>query len=253
MIRVGYGSLSEYRPDEGAIDQPLRLGPVLGHIRDNFITLEVRAESHQLAFTVALDAIDSFLQHLSVSQNRLFEFKPLILQAKGGATYRVPILGTLASVTHYHVDSLRQDIEHSQEFCVLNDTRLLRALGYFEHALFLFEKRGEFASTVSRHFRYLIAAVFLNLWKSVTAIIGDPSVPKDGYQKRYREFGFDEDFRATLDRLKSLRDDYDVAHSTLDASRVDQVEATVGEAKNIAAEVIRKYRQHLIPRAGDND
>jgi len=245
MTRVGYGALSEYRSDDSAINQPVHIGSLEGSIRDNFLTVEVTAENHTAAFSSATAAVDRFLQHLSVGQNRLFEYRPLVIQSKEGRSYRGPFVGTLASVTHYHLDSLKLDIESSQRFCDLADERLFRAMGYFEHALFLFEKRAEVAPIMSRHFGYLIAAVFLNLWKAVTTIVGDPSRPKDGYQRRYRDLGFGEDFKARLDHLKTLRDAHDVAHPTLNKALLEQVEAAVGEAKNIAADVLRKYREQL--------
>lgn len=91
----------------------------------------------------------------------------------------------------------------------------------------------------------LISAVFLNLWKAVSTIVGDPSHDRD-YQKRYKKFGFDyQFFTSKIQLLNKLRNSYDVAHYSLDENLLKEVDANVGEAQNIAAEVLRKYREHI--------
>jgi hypothetical protein len=242
---VGYGSLSEYRQENEAVRHPLHLGNVQGRIQDNFIFLQVDATTYIEAYDMVVQAIEKFLQHLSVNQRRPFTYKPLIIEAEDGKHYPVPKMLSLGRVTHYHLEQLSKDIQEAEAACFVQDTLLDRALQYFEHALLLYEKRGQIADPLSRHYQYLISAVFLNLWKAVSTIVGDPSHDRD-YQKRYRTFGFDyQFFTSKIQHLNKLRNSYDVAHYTLDENLLKEVDANVGEAQNIAAEVLRKYREYI--------
>ena len=72
----------------------------------------------------------------------------------------------------------------------ISDDKLKRALFYFEHSLLIFDARDSIVSSFTRHHSQLISSAFLNLWKSISVILGDPSksIDKD-YQKRYKKFG----------------------------------------------------------------
>lgn len=85
----------------------------------------------------------------------------------------------------------------------------------------------------------VVSAAFLNLWKAITTIVGDPSSDPD-HQSRYKKFGLSFEFyREKIRRVQELRDDNDVAHHSLDLSRLDTIEREFGEATNVALEVIR--------------
>ena len=245
FVRTGYGSLPKYRKEEEAINLSLDFGDTKGSIRDNFIKIILDSDNSSNAYEIATNTLDKFLQHLAVSQKRVFTAKPLIIESENGKIYQVPQYLTISSVTIYDLERLSKDIKECQSLCFLDDERLNKALKYFEHAKILYEKRNEIADPLSRHHRYLISSIFLNLWKSVSTIIGDPSRRKDGYQKRYREIGFDINYKSKIDRLKDLRDDYDVAHYNLSEESIDEVEKSFGEAENITAEILNQYRKHL--------
>jgi hypothetical protein len=242
---VGHGTLSEYRQENQAIALLLHLGNIEGRIQDNFMFLQVEASTSHEGYDTVVDVLERFLQHLSVSQRRPFMYKPLIIESEDGKLYPVPKVLSLGSVTHYHLEQLSKDIQEAEAACFLEDAVLDRALQYFEHALLLNEKRGQIAPTLSRHYRYLISAVFLNLWKAVSVIVGDPSHDRD-YQRRYRQFGFDyQFFTSKIQHLNSLRNSYDVAHYSLDENLLKEVDDNVGEAQNIASEVLRRYRDYI--------
>src|SRR6266700_2499229 len=54
---VGYGSLSEYRQENEAVRHPLHLGNVEGQIKDNFIFLQVDANTYTEAYDMVVQAL----------------------------------------------------------------------------------------------------------------------------------------------------------------------------------------------------
>ncbi len=246
LTRVGFGTLSRYRSPEDAINQPIEISGLKGHIRDTFIVLNVEADTPGQAYERAQAALESFLQHLALRQPQSFSYKPLILESEDGEkVYPIPRAVWIASVTTYNLEALRRHIEEAARFASLADARLARALQYFEHALFLRDQRTKALDPLSRHHRHLLAAIFLNLWKAVTTIIGDPSKDND-YQSRYRTYGFDYSFfQQKIERLRQLRNDYDIAHYHLSPDRLEEVQKHEGEAQSIAMEVLVRYRQYL--------
>ena len=127
----------------------------------------------------------------------------------------------------------------------LEDPVLDRALQYYEHAMFLFDRRNQIADLFSSHFRYMISEIFLNMWKAATAFIGDPSVDND-YRSRYRRLGIDREFFETkIEVVRNIRNDYDVAHYRIDEERLAEIERNYGLVKEVAERIIRDYRQYL--------
>ena len=245
LKRVEYGTLSRYRDDENAINVNLNLGGITGTLKDNFLFLDVEASSGEEAYDIAATAVDRFLQHLSLSMQRLFFYKPLFIEAENSALHPVPKVVTIGSITMYDLDRLRTEIANTEKVSQLSDPVLDKALQYYEHSLFLFENRGEMTDISSRHFRYLIAAAFLNLWKAVSTIVGDPSIDLD-YQSRYKHLGLDYDFfKSRIESVRNLRNEYDVAHYHVEPDRLKEIEQNFGKSKEVAERVLLAYRKYL--------
>lgn len=251
-IRVGYGYLPEYRTEEEGIDFSFALGNSQIHLHDNFAFVETEADTSREAYNQATKEIGKFLQHLSVSHGGLFTYRPLIIESDDGKLFPVPEYGTMGTVTIYNLERLLQDITDAQRYHNLSDQRLERALGYLGHARFLFAKRIQIANPFSEHFTMLIASIFLNLWKAASAIVGDPSKPEDSdYRQRYKKLGFDDEyFNTRIEKIRKLRNDYDVAHYTLADERINDIEKNFGEAEGIATEILKRYREFLLNASG---
>ncbi len=250
MTKVGHGTLSQYRHPDEAIRESFEVASVQVRVQDNFAFLKVDAETPGGAYDKGQMVLEVFLQHLAVDQRRPFSYEVLYAESEDGKTYPPPRLVTMTSVTMYNLGSLRESIRKAQRFASIDDDRLQRALQYFEHALFLYEARNEISNMFSRHYRYLISAVFLNLWKSVSTIVGDPSVDRD-YQSRYKKLGLDQAFfEQKIERLRTLRNDYDVAHYHISPERAKEIERNYGEAVSITSEVITYYREFLLQQIG---
>lgn len=246
FIKAGHGTLPKYREESERITLPIELGSVKGHIVDNFVFLETETDNHWKALLSTQDALNVFLQHLSVNSGTLFRATPLIIETDDERTYPIPVQSRMGSYKVYNLGMLTENIKTAQRFSQLNDARLRKSLNYFEHALWLYEHAVQMEIVTSKHYTYLISTIFLNLWKSITTIVGDPTRSKDGYQKRYKEIGLNEKDKVEIDKLKKLRDDYDVAHYTLTEDSFQDVQKNFGIALKTCAEVIRVFRKHLL-------
>jgi hypothetical protein len=245
FVIVSQGTLSNYRSPADAIDEKVKLGRSSGTLHDNFLNLEVESPTSKEALNAASEEIDRFLRRLTLNQGRAFSWKLLVLEDETGQIYPLSQRVELGAMTFYNTAKFAEAIEDAQTDLGKSDERLERALEYYEHAVFLYENRLTIAPLQSQHFRLLISGIFLNLWKAVTAIIGDPSVDKD-YQRRYRQLGFDDQFfKEKIETIRELRNDFDVAHYTLDAERLKDTEAKFGECQQSAAEIVKRYRINL--------
>jgi tetratricopeptide (TPR) repeat protein len=246
---VGYGTLSVYRDAADALDVQLDLEQARVRIHDNYVFIKCEALSAGEAYDKAMNLVGRILQHLSLSQGLLFSARPLILESADRKLYPVPKYIDMMKVTMYDLSKLAHDIEQAGQYQTLSDEVLARALEYFEQALLIFQSRQQIAPILSRQHSLLIASVFLNLWKAVSIIVGDPSKDKD-YQRRYKELGFDYAyFQGKIERLRNLRNDYDVAHYSIAEDDIGQIEAAYGEAVRITTEVLQRYRDHLMEMA----
>jgi hypothetical protein len=246
FVKAGHGTLSKYREDSERISAPISLGNIKGHITDNFVFLEVQANNHCDALRFAWEDLTVFLQHLSVNAETLFKAAPLIIETDDGCVYPIPTQMRMGLFKVYNLEKLKENISTAQQFSRLNDARLRKALNYYEHALWLYEHATKLENITSRHYPYLISMVFLNLWKCITAIVGDPARKKDRYLKRYSEIGLKQQDKANIDQLKKLRNDCDVAHYALTQESFKEVQKKFGTGLKTAAEVIRVYREHLL-------
>jgi hypothetical protein len=92
----------------------------------------------------------------------------------------------------------------------------------------------------------LIASVFLNLWKAISVIVGDPNEDSD-YQRRYKKLNLDYGFFKTkIEKIRYLRNTCDVAHYSLTEESLKEIEVNFGEADSTVTEVLRRYREYLL-------
>lgn len=243
--KVGHGTLSLYRALDEGVRVDLQIGDASVKFSDNFATVQIDAHNPGTAYQEATQGIDALLRHLSLTQGRVFEWRPVSLVSEDGGIYPVPVFMQLAQVTTYDLEALNRDLVTAGAYSILDDERLSRAMDYYEQALLLFERRTRLVQVLSNRHTQLISSIFLNLWKALTTIVGDPSRDRD-HQRRYRELGLPYEFYATRIRhLHDLRNEFDVAHYALDEAASQRVESEYGEAKKTVEEVLRSYRESL--------
>jgi hypothetical protein len=253
MVKVGHGTLSQFRQPEDAINEPIALGEITGRLDDNYLTLSAEAEDPQVARERAQAAADTFAKHLTLGVGRSLSATLLAVEDENGQRCPIPHYMEMFSVTHYGLDDLREHVRRAQAASSVSDITLNRAVDYFDHATFLTENAAEFAARGGpRHYDFFASTIFLNLWKAVTVIIGD-STEKD-FQSRYKTFGITYDFfKNSIGRLKGFRDSYDVAHHHITPDRMEEVKQNFGEAAQIAREVVTRYRDHVDPPSAPAD
>jgi hypothetical protein len=245
MARVAHGTLPLYRAPDDAVNMTLSLGSSTAHFQDNYLLIVIEGDEYDATRAEAQETADRLMKQLALGQGRSFSAE--LIAAEDDEGNRTPILHSVQAfaLTTYDLDGMRAAIAEAGRALPLSDERLERALDYYDHALYLIARNVRTqGGVVSRHYDFTVAAIFLNLWKAVTVIIGEPD--ERDYQSRYRTIGLDYEFFSTkISRLKNLRDAYDVAHHHLDADRIEDVKAEYGEAANIAKEVISRYREML--------
>lgn len=237
-----YGVLSSYRQPDEAVAAELNIVGVAIHVRDNIAYCDVDAPTSGAAYIQAASAVDRLLQHLTLTLSQSLTYAPRHIIGEEGL-HPLP-LTTLAHVTMYSLPRIADAFKTAEEFVGVSDARLDQALHYYDHALFLYSNRLVWTDMLSRHFRQLISAAFLNIWKAISTVIGEPG-EKD-YQSRYRMLGFTHDyFTKEIERVRQLRNDYDIAHYHEDRGRLEEVEANFGQASRVATEVLMAYRERL--------
>lgn len=248
--KAGHGTLSAYRALDQAVQADLRVADSSVRFNDNFATIEEEADNAGEAYREATNRIDRLLQHLSLTQGRVFEWRPVSLVSEDRQVHPVPTFIQLVRVTTYDLGALSRDLANAAGYSVIDDARLSRAMEYYEQALLLFERRARIVQVWSRQHAQLISSIFLNLWKALTTIAGDPSRDRD-HQRRYRRLGLDSAFYASrIKHLHDLRNEFDVAHYSLDELTIRRVESEFGDAKKSVEEVLKRYRDSLSAGSG---
>ena len=244
MTQVGHGTLSRFRDEAKAIQKNLSIMDLTCRLHDNFLNISLDASRGGEAYDKIVEALDRFMKHLTLTTGELFSYKILFIEGENRVQYNLPRKFEIA-VTMYDLDHLSNNIETAEKMSALSDPILDKALQYYEHSMFLYDRRAKITGILSGHFRYMISEIFLNMWKAATTVVGDPTVDKD-YQSRYRKLGIDKDFfEKKIEVAHKVRNDYDVAHYRLDLDRLGEIEGNFSIVKEVAERVIRDYREYL--------
>lgn len=244
-LLVNHGTLSSFRSDDAAVREEVVLEDARLRFNDEFLTVMVEADSLLAGANAARVHVTRFLRHLMVAQPDYF--RATLMQYEGDSEpvqiAQPPV--RLMNCTLYNLDELRQRIRLAARRSLTEDTRLMRALVYYEHARFLLSIRTDLSPPMSAHGRYLLASAFLHFWKAITVVLGDPGTDRD-YQRRFRKIGLPANYwKATVEPLKNVRDDADVAHYQLDDEAIGRVEATIPMADSVCRQVLERYSEHL--------
>lgn len=242
--KVGHGTLSVFRGEDEKVEIAFALDGAVAHLEDNYLTMSLESVSPYDAYVRTAAIAEALLANLALDKRQPFMHHAVYICDETGQPYPPPLYTNLMKVTTYNLETLKESINTAVHAARVHDQRLERALHYFEHALILHESRQLVGRPGTAHFQSVMAAILLNLWKAVTTIIGEAGTDRD-HQRRYREYGIDRDFLLNeIQTLKRLRDDFDVAHYTLDARATNELEDKYGEALSTTTEVIKKYREH---------
>ena len=121
----------------------------------------------------------TFSTHLCLTQGVAFSFTPPVIEDQQRRLYGIPHQIPLGRWVIFNLDQLKIAIEQTEASYPVSDDRLDRALQCYKHSTFLYARRQGFAPVNSPHFLSLITSAFLNIWKAVSAVVGDPSQDAD--------------------------------------------------------------------------
>ncbi len=222
----------------------LALGVMSVDIKDNEARLHIDARSDDDAEAIARVILERLTLHLTAYTDHLISYHLDRVDNIDTNRYSTPSTVSI-HFEMYDLPRLRGALESAAQAWDCTDQILEKAMGYFQHALFLMK-----ATDSIRHRSlsqiFLLSDAFLNLWKAVSTVIGDPSKDSD-YQSRYRMIGIAPDFfRDEIEPLRKLRNDYDVAHYMVGRAGLDEVAENFGKASRTAEHVLSAYRHYLV-------
>lgn len=241
----GHGTLSEYRKDSEALRFDLADSGLTLRVDDNYWILSAEAGELGEAYRAIKPVLDRLLHSLSVAFATPFRYEPKFVDASDNTTHRwpEPVEVVMIQTTFYNLAETRERIEQSFASCMHGDERLDRAYNYFESAI-LMREQALMLKTDKTASGMVWALAFLQLWKAITTILGDPSSSADrDYQSRFRTFGLPDDFWAReVDPLYRIRNQEDVAHYRLEPGTAV---ASFGNAVLVARRVVQAYAEYL--------
>ncbi len=237
---VSHGTLSVFRREQERIKEQLRAGQYEVKLCDNFMLMKIEAPTPADALASASDlARKIFLRWAVFAGGVRFEERVLQMTDIDGRSYHVPQQVARFDLRGYNLESMRTSFRQSVAAVQSGDQRLERALVYFDRFLLL-EEFSRKLNYLGRAYGYLVGEMLLNLYKSITTILGDPKRDRD-YQKRFRKIGLPENF--WIERVKPIkvaRDDLDVAHYRLTESP-EVLRKRVAKAGKACQETITAY------------
>jgi hypothetical protein len=238
---VSHGTLSSYRTPEEALDLATSMFEAKVSWKDNFLTVEIECETDADALSRTQLLATLLCQCLSVKFGERFQ---ATLQALEADTLRqVPIhahADLRFDLVAYDIDQLADRIRESISWVESLDESARKALLYFEHALLL----KAFAANLdmeSPHATFSHALAFLQLYKGLSALVGDPGTDRD-YQRRATKMGLPKGYWA--DRVKPLylvRSDHDVAHYSLRVPEAGRFHEIFRDAVAVFQEVLAAH------------
>lgn len=246
---VQHGSVSEFRRPEEVLKVSLDRAGYRLVAEDNFVRLSLEAPNMDSAVEEAIRIVERFVRHLTVEHAVMFDYEALQIEFDDQVR-RWPSQRSVhvMSATLYDLADTAQKMARAFPRALLGDTKLDKALLYIEHGWFLYNVRVH-APRTSPHYGLAIASAFLQLWKAVTAILGDPSSDR-GHRTKHRQFGLPKEFwNERVKPLYVIRNDADVAHYSLASSPVQKLEGTFGQAALVCRDVIAAYADSLLSAA----
>lgn len=241
---VGHGTLSRYRAYDDRLLAKLTLNTLQLDIEDNFVRLSLDASGPDSAIHLMTQEMTRFCVLASILIGEFLTFE-IVQIVEDGTAVDLGVSTPLLHGRRYNLETLRGKLTEASSLLegLPSDRTLDQALRYFGDAGSLYD-----LMTDERRVRLVIPLCFLQFWKAITTIVGDPSADRD-HQTRYRQFGIGQGdngyFNRVLKPLHTIRDRFDVAHvASLDAPAF-ATGSDLMRCRSVAQEVIKAYAIHL--------
>jgi len=261
---ISHGTLPKYREEKDKLVLERETDTVKFKFDDNFMHLWILSDNPRNALLTAIEIVDNFIHLLTLfygirgkidesnkyASSMVFTYEIVLGEDQYGR--QIPLPSSLFQIkgVGYDIEALKEQISECIE-CqeLMNDSTLRKSLEYFYHALFLDSIRREIPhighTTATEHHMYLLSDIILNLYKSVSTIVGDPSKDKN-YQSRYKKYGIKYEFwKEKIERLRQIRNDWDVAHYKLDREKLEKLNEKIDDAIDVTRKVILRYVEYL--------
>ncbi|CAN5832638.1 hypothetical protein BH24CHL4_BH24CHL4_04100 [soil metagenome] len=219
----------------------------------------VAVEDNRMCFTIEAESPDAAAQKLEPQLNRFTGLLSLRLGAGRRITWEIVDATFDGMKVHMPSLVLRIDayfyglremenvlVETSGNLTALaDDERLDQALRYFKvgeelAALIQESDRSQSEAII------LAPGCFLQFWKAIVTITGDPSRDRD-HQSRYSLIGLpDNYFRDVIKPLNDIRNNFDVSHVTSPDAPLIATKNDAQEARRVAVEAIDAYIRYLM-------
>jgi hypothetical protein len=249
-VLVSHGTLPQYRGDPEAVHVDLVAGALRLVANDNFVRVFADTANANEAYAAAMELVELVCQGMAAQVGVRFSAEHLSVQDANGTPQGVERPGALKflNAAIYNTSELQKRLETAFAWAARIDDRGRKALLYLEHGCLL----SEFADTLpifSPHASFSWALAFLQLYKALTTLLGEPGTDRD-YQSRAGRLGLPSDF--WLKRVKELyevRNDEDVAHYSLKDPHPGAMQNRFGQAAAVFKDAFAAYMRSLPGRS----
>lgn len=240
---IHHGTLSKYRNEAISVEQ--RTESFNAHVQDNFLTLTFQCDNDRDAFTRGSEWATKICVLLTSSSSRLFypEFLQLV-NLDNRTRVRVPVRVNLMTTTIYNLETMSTQLREAVNLSVF-DERLEKAGSYYGYAMLLDSERLVMTDTIPYRAYMVTSQIILNCYKAISSLIGEPGVDRDA-QTRYRDVGISRELWDESEKVRGLRNDFDVAHYSPDWKSSDELGQNARMAQAVARQVIEAYRRWRI-------
>jgi len=242
---VKRGTLPEYRKDNEKISIKAESQGLKLEFEDNFVFVEITSKNPEEARDRAASLVYDFTLALTLWCGSYVSFRIISGYDQYGRPAPVIHRLGLLQFTSYNLTDLAKQMQESIYVTRQSDLRLKKSLEYFSHAAFLNKVIIDLEGKSPEQYVYLLSDIILNLYKSVTTVIGDPKKDKD-YQSRYKKYGIDYNFwKSKIDRLRDIRNNWDVAHYHISREKLVELDTIIRESFLTTKQTIMKYVEYL--------
>jgi hypothetical protein len=251
---ASHGSLPIFREDEAALRGAIGESSPRLILNDNFLTLEIEADDLMTAYERGIIFAEQVCQSLTVQGGYRYSATFQFIEDEHGSPKQIrgPKVLPMGSIATFNLEQLRARFAKARTWAMHANPRVQKALLYAEHACTL----SEFAQSqglLSTHAAFSRALAFLQLWKALTLIVGDPATDRD-HQRRFREIGLPDDFLERRVRpLYRVRNEEDVAHYSETKPSPGAFSGDFGKAMTVLSEALDAYIFHLSSAALPRD
>lgn len=256
VVQVGHGTVSKYREWHETLRLGLSLNGINAKLHDNRLLLTLETETLQEAEKRSHELMDWLMLNLTLSDESKYRYhyKLLSIHSDTGMEATLPLKPPMWGTYHmfYNLDELRERFLGTVYYSYTIDERLFKAFKYYDHGIEIIDSLpnpAQISEFEMFNVQLLSVSSFLNFWKAITTILGDPNPKSDGklvYESRYKKFGISENFfNSRIESLRSIRNEEAVAHYEVGSEGMVNVSDSLAEAQEVARLVLTSYREYL--------